>query len=206
LIGTDRFFAETPGLGSAFLAGYSTGDRGWNGGHKNNGRPGYAWYYGRDAEWTCFAVDDYGDFDLVKEQLKFFRKHQDMSGKIFHELSTSGVVHYDAADATPLYIILAAHYLRASGDVEFIRESWPYIQKAMDFLYSTDTDGDGAGDLCDCAPSDATNPAAATVSNSIVAGRAGTTVDLAWDDEGLTGEYLVYLAGIIRIGGIACIL
>lgn len=142
LVGTDRFFAETPGLGSAFLAGYSTGDRGWNGGHKNNGRPGYAWYFGRDAEWTCFAVDDYGDFDLVKEQLKFFQKHQDMSGKIFHELSTSGVVHYDAADATPLYIILAAHYLRASGDVEFIRESWPYIQKAMDFLYSTDTDGD----------------------------------------------------------------
>lgn len=142
LVGTDRFFAETPGLGSAFLAGYSTGDRGWNGGHKNNGRPGYAWYFGRDAEWTCFAVDDYGDFNLVKEQLRFFQKYQDMSGKIFHELSTSGVVHYDAADATPLYIILAAHYLRASGDVEFVRESWPHIQRAMDFLYSTDTDGD----------------------------------------------------------------
>lgn len=142
IVGTDRFFAETPHLGSAFLAGYSTGDRGWNGTHKNNGRPGYGWYFGRDAEWTCFAVDDYGDFDLVKEQLKFFRKHQDMSGKIFHELSTSGVVHYDAADATPLYIILAAHYLKASGDIDFIRESWPNIQKAMEFLYSTDTDGD----------------------------------------------------------------
>ncbi|MBW6460416.1 MAG: hypothetical protein K0B08_07555, partial [Bacteroidales bacterium] len=63
-------------------------------------------------------------------------------GKIFHELSTSGIVHYDAADATPLYIVLAGRYLRHSGDTAFIRASWPNILKAIDFCYSTDTDGD----------------------------------------------------------------
>ena len=73
----------------------------------------------------------------------FLQKYQDLAGKIFHEISTSGVVHYDAADATPLYVILAAHYLRASGDIGFIRESWNHVQKAMSFLYSTDTDQDG---------------------------------------------------------------
>jgi glycogen debranching enzyme len=142
LIGTDRFCAYTPPLGTALLAGFSTTARGWNGRHKISGRPGYAWYFGRDSEWSGFAINDYGDFDLVKKQIEFLQKFQDLSGKIFHELSTSGVVHYDAADATPLYIILVAHYLRASGDIEFVRSSWPHIEKAMLFLYSTDTDDD----------------------------------------------------------------
>ena len=143
LVGVDRFFTRTPQLGEALVAGFATSDRGWDGGSKNSGRPGYAWYFGRDGCWSAFAVDDYGDFGIVKKQLQFYQKFQDLSGKIFHELSTSGVVHYDAADATPLYVILAAHYLRASGDVDFIRQSWSHIKKAMDFLYSTDTDGDG---------------------------------------------------------------
>jgi hypothetical protein len=142
LVGTDRFWARTPSLGEALVAGYATSDRGWGGGHRNSGRPGYGWYFGRDAAWSGFAVDDYGDFQGVKNQLQFFRKFQDLSGKIFHELSSSGVVHYDAADATPLFVILAAHYLRASGDVPFIRRLWHSVERAMNFLYGTDTDGD----------------------------------------------------------------
>ena len=143
IVGTDKFLAYTPGLGTGLLAGFATSAHGWNGGHKNSGRPGYAWYFGRDSEWSGFAINDYGDTELVKEQLKFLQRYQDRSGKIFHEISTSGVVHYDAADATPLYIILAGHYLRASGDIEFIKESWMHLKSAIDFLYSTDTDGDG---------------------------------------------------------------
>ncbi len=143
LVGSDRFIVHTPDLGTALVAGYATTARGWDGGHTINGRPGYGWYFGRDAAWSAFALDDYGDFETVRQQLEFFQKFQHNSGKIFHELSTSGVVHYDAADATPLYIILAAHYLRASGDLTFIKQSWPHLKLAADFLYSTDTDGDG---------------------------------------------------------------
>lgn len=143
IVGTDKFLAYTPGLGTGLLAGFATTAHGWNGTHKNSGRPGYAWYFGRDSEWSGFAIDDYGDTELVKEQLKFLQRYQDISGKIFHEISTSGVVNYDAADATPLYIILAGHYLRASGDIQFIKDSWTHLKSAIDFLYSTDTDGDG---------------------------------------------------------------
>lgn len=142
LIGTDRFFVNTPGLGKALVAGYSTTAKGWNGGHKVNGRPGYAWYFGRDAVWSSFALLDYGDFEKVKSQLQFFNKYQDLNGKIFHELTTSGAVHYDASDATPLYIILVGRYLLHSGDIEFIKETWPNIKKAIDFCFSTDTDKD----------------------------------------------------------------
>lgn len=142
LVGVDRFVTTTPGLGRALVAGFSTVDRGWDGGQKISGRPGYAWYFGRDAEWSGFAIDAYGDFRTVRDELEFLQKYQDITGKILHEMSTSGAVHYDAADATPLYVLLAADYLRASGDTAFIRNSWPNIRKAMDFLYSTDTDGD----------------------------------------------------------------
>ena len=67
LIGTDQFFVYTPSLGKGLVAGFATTARGWNGGHKNSGRPGYAWYFGRDSEWSCFAIDSYGDFELVKK-------------------------------------------------------------------------------------------------------------------------------------------
>jgi len=143
VIGTDQFFVNTPGIGKSLVAGYSTTDYGWDGEHKVNGRPGYAWYFGRDAEWSGFALLPYGDFEKVRLMLETFNKYQDLNGKIYHELSTSGFAHYDASDATPLYIVLAGKYLKHSGDVEFIRKTWPNIQKALQYCYSTDTDGDG---------------------------------------------------------------
>lgn len=143
LVGADRFFVTTPRLGSALVAGYATTDRGWDGRQAVSGRPGYAWYFGRDAVWSAFALDDAGNFPLVRQQLEFFQRFQDITGEIFHELSSSGVVHFDSADATPLYVILAAHYLRASGDLAFIRSSWPSLRAAMDFMFATDTDHDG---------------------------------------------------------------
>lgn len=142
LVATDRFFVNTPGIGKSLVAGYSTTAKGWDGGHKINGRPGYAWYFGRDGEWSGFAVDDYGDFEKVKAVLQLFIDYQDIDGKIFHELTTSGVVHYDAADASPLFVVLAGHYLKHSGDLEMIRKNWDKIKKALDFCFSTDRDHD----------------------------------------------------------------
>lgn len=141
-LATDRFFVNTPGMGKSLVAGYSTTERGWNGGHKINGRPGYGWYFGRDGEWSGLALLDEGDFGKVKLMLQFFQKYQDLSGKIFHEATTSGVIHYDAADATPLYIVLWGKYFRYTNDTVFLRESWPDIKKAIDFCFSTDTDMD----------------------------------------------------------------
>jgi hypothetical protein len=142
LLATERFQVNTPGIGSSLVAGYATSDKGWDGGHAVSGRPGYGWYFGRDGAWSGFALLHYGDFEKVKLMLEIFQRYQDLTGKIFHELSTSGIAHYDAADATPLYIILAGRYLKHSGDSAFIRQSWPYLKKAIDFCYSSDTDGD----------------------------------------------------------------
>lgn len=142
LLAADKFMVETPGLGTALVAGYASSAHGWDGAQKVSGRPGYSWYFGRDGQWSSMALLDYGDFENVRKQLEFYLKFQDVNGKIFHEISTSGVVHYDAADATPLFIVLAGKYLRHSGDLGFIREYWPGIEKAMQFCYSTDVNKD----------------------------------------------------------------
>ncbi len=142
LIGTDKFFVHTPGIGKSLVAGYASTAHGWDGGHEVSGRPGYAWYFGRDGEWSGFALNDYGDFEKVKYILKQYLDFQDISGKIYHELTTSGVVHYDASDATPLFLILAGDYLHHSGDKKFIHNNWQKIKKAINYCYSTDTDND----------------------------------------------------------------
>ncbi|HCV42249.1 MAG TPA: hypothetical protein DGH68_02105 [Bacteroidetes bacterium] len=142
LVATDRFFVETPNVGTSLMAGYATTRSGWSGGHAISGRPGYAWYFGRDSVWTALAMLAYGDVAKVSGVLEFLGSYQDITGKIAHEITTSGHVHYDAADATPLYIVLMGRYLRTSNDKQFVRREFPRLLKALEFCFSTDTDGD----------------------------------------------------------------
>lgn len=141
-ISSAQFIVDTPGIGTSLMAGYSSSRRGWGGAHKISGRPGYAWYFGRDAIWSAFALTDIGDFTTVRKVLETLTRYQQIDGKIYHELTTSGSVHFDASDATPLFINLIARYLRASGDFEFVKKHMPAITKAINYCYSTDTDGD----------------------------------------------------------------
>ena len=134
----ESFWARTPGLGEAYLAGFMTTRPGWNA-----TRPGYAWYFGRDSVYTALAALYLGQFERVAENLRFLARFQQFDGKIFHECTTSGIVHYDAADATPLFLWLLAKYVHWSGDRDLLRDLWPAAKKAMSFLFSTDRDGDG---------------------------------------------------------------
>lgn len=137
-----QFITHTPGIGTSLTAGNSSSRTGWGGAQKISGRPGYAWYFGRDAVWSGLAFSDMGDFETVKDVLKTFIRFQAINGKIYHELTTSGSVHYDASDATPLFVMLMARYLQSSGDLAFVKENMAAVNKAMDYCYSTDTDGD----------------------------------------------------------------
>lgn len=128
-----------PGLGTSLVAGYGHSGPGEFG----DGRPGYAWFFGRDACWTALACLAVGQYDVVRETLEFLARHQDITGKILHECTTSGVVHYDAADSTPLFLLLAARYLATTDDTETIEYLWPHLDRAYRFCLSTDSDGDG---------------------------------------------------------------
>jgi len=141
-IGVDKGVATNPFLGTGLLAGFRTSGE--------SERPGFAWFFGRDALWTALATTSEGDFATTKTAIGFLKKYQRDDGKIPHEISQSAAqldwfkgypYPWNSADATPLYVIANADYFRASGDVEFLKQNWDSIQKAYKFTEATDTDG-----------------------------------------------------------------
>ena len=141
-VGVDKGIATNPFLGTGLLAGFRTSGQ--------SERPGFAWYFGRDALWTALAINSYGDFRSARTALEFLKKFQRADGKIPHEISQSATLipwftdyeyPWASADATPLYVIAHADYWRATGDTAFLRTNWDSIQKAYRFSEATDTDG-----------------------------------------------------------------
>jgi glycogen debranching enzyme len=129
--------------GLGLVAGYyESGD---------SARPGYGWYFGRDALWTTYAINSYGDFELTREALEFLIGRQRADGKIMHELSqTADLVDwkatpyfYAAADSSPLFVMAMEDYVNTSGDVNFLRRHWDAVKHAYQFTRSHDSDGDG---------------------------------------------------------------
>jgi glycogen debranching enzyme len=130
---------ENSMLGSGLVAGYRTSG--------DSQRPGFAWFFGRDALWTTLALDATGDFNTTRAALDFLSKYQSDDGKIPHEVSQSaGLVPwfkdypyaFGSADATPLFIIAVDDYVTKSGEVEYAKEKWTSVSKAYEFLRSTD--------------------------------------------------------------------
>ncbi|MFT4114680.1 amylo-alpha-1,6-glucosidase [Silvibacterium sp.] len=110
-------------------------------------RPGFGWFFGRDALWTLYAVNSYGGFDTTKEEIEFLLHRQRDDGKIMHEWSQSATLvdwksmpyEYAAADATELLPMAMNDYLNISGDTEFIRTHWDQIVKAWGFQTGHDS-------------------------------------------------------------------
>jgi glycogen debranching enzyme len=117
-------------------------------------RPGFGWFFGRDALWTLYAVNSYGGFDTTRQEIEFLLKRQRADGKIMHEWSqTANQVdwkslpyEYAAADATPLLTMAVNDYLKISGDTAFVAANWDALARAWDFECTHDTDGDGIYD------------------------------------------------------------
>jgi hypothetical protein len=134
----DSFLAEAPGVGRSLAAGFGPSASGGAA-----GRPGYAWFFGRDACWSAFASLAMGDREIARDVLRFLARTQDASGKVAQEYTTSGLASYDAADTTPLFLLLAARYAAWSGDLETLAGLWSPILTAYRFCLGTDHDGDG---------------------------------------------------------------
>jgi hypothetical protein len=120
---------QNPFLGEGLVAGFNTSGYDY--------RPGFAWFFGRDAEWTSLALDADGDFPTVRKALEFLSKYQRADGKIPHEVSQSASFldwfkstpyAYASADATPLFIIAVNDYVTHSGEVGFARQNWESLR------------------------------------------------------------------------------
>jgi glycogen debranching enzyme len=118
---------------TALVAGYyASGD---------SARPGFGWFFGRDALYTLYAVNGYGDFALTRAELEFLMHRQRADGKIMHEYSQTAAAMdwqafsymYAAADATPLFLLAVADYVHATNDTAFLAAHREAIEKAWAF-------------------------------------------------------------------------
>ena len=118
---------------TALVAGYyASGD---------SARPGFGWFFGRDALYTLFAVNGYGDFKLSRSELEFLIRRQRVDGKIMHEYSQTAAAidwqsfpyMYAAADSTPLFLLAVDDYVRSSGDFAFLASHRSAVEKAWEF-------------------------------------------------------------------------
>jgi glycogen debranching enzyme len=125
--------ALAPAGETALVAGYfASGD---------SARPGFGWFFGRDALYTLFAVNGFGDFALSKSELEFLIHRQRADGKIMHEYSQTAAridwqafpYMYAAADSTPLFLMAVDDYVRSSGDNAFLAAHREAIEKAWEF-------------------------------------------------------------------------
>jgi hypothetical protein len=138
--------AKAPSGEMGLVAGYyASGD---------SARPGFGWFFGRDALYTLYAIDSYGDYALARTELEFLLARQREDGKIMHEYSQTAAnvdwkalpYEYAAADATPLFLTAMWDYVRTSGDVSFLRAHRQAVMKAWNFETTHDADGDGIYD------------------------------------------------------------
>jgi glycogen debranching enzyme len=134
---------DNPLVGTSLIAGYGpSGDA---------ERPGFDWFFGRDALWSSVALDAEGDLTDAKTALEFLAKYQRADGKIPHEVPQSASLvrwfedypyGYASADATPLFLMAMWDYVERSGDLAFARQKWESTWRAYQFLNSTlDADG-----------------------------------------------------------------
>ena len=111
---------------SGYVAGFQGTQPGWC-----SGRPGLAWYHGRDGVWTAAQSLIWGDRSEVAAQLRLLAGHQGPDGQILGELTPSGTLQYDALDTTPLFVTLLARYFAWTGDQVLVEELFPVVERAL---------------------------------------------------------------------------
>jgi glycogen debranching enzyme len=124
----------------------------------DSARPGFGWFFGRDTLYTLYAIDSFGDFPLARTALEFLIHRQRADGKMPHEYSQTAAelqpphdwnsfpYEYAAADSTPLFLTAMLDYVRASGDLAFLKTNREAVLKAWQFETTHDADGDGIYD------------------------------------------------------------
>ena len=117
---------------------------------------GIPWYvapFGRDALITALQLLPF-EPEIARGTLRYLARMQGSvddaftdqePGKILHEqrrgeMATCREIpfipYYGSVDATPLFVMLAADYLRWTDDIDFAREMWPAVERSLAWMWT----------------------------------------------------------------------
>lgn len=110
------------------------------------GLPWFNNYWGRDS-FISFpgAVLVTGKFDEAKELLMSFARFQETDttnpnyGRIPNIVTTTHI-SYNTADATPRFVIATYEYYKYTGDKDFLKKIFPYIERSVEGTIKYHTD------------------------------------------------------------------
>jgi len=146
-ISLDNLLVNNPDLGFGLVAGLGPSGTG--------GRPGFGWFFGGDAFINSLALHSLGMTEEAQISLAFTQKWQRSDGKMAHELSQAAAYidwfkdypyAYIHGDTTPYFLVAMADYYERTGDIDFIKKSWPALGRAFEWCLTTDEDNDGLMD------------------------------------------------------------
>jgi len=114
------------------------------------GMPRFSWFFTGDGALLTYAANTIGLSDLSKKHLETMAAYSKENGQIPHELVLIPEVNarglytgYMHVSATPLWILALWHTYLWSGDKGLLERNYEKVLKALEFLESLDTDGDG---------------------------------------------------------------
>jgi glycogen debranching enzyme len=125
------------------------------------GVPWFATLFGRDSILTALSVLPFhpqiavGTLRTLAQLQgdKIDEARDEQPGKIVHEIrsgemAATGEVpfgrYYGSVDATPLFLWLYGRCVESTGDLDFARELWPNVERAIEWIERWgDRDGDG---------------------------------------------------------------
>ncbi|KAA6299946.1 MAG: hypothetical protein EZS26_003910, partial [Candidatus Ordinivivax streblomastigis] len=98
----------------------------------------YPWLFGCDNSYATQGLLATSDFDLAKSTLRLLKNVSERvngNGQIIHEMSSNGFVYNKGnTQETAHYIMAVWKAFLWTGDIDFLRDVYPYIKKGVQWL------------------------------------------------------------------------